>query len=75
MTFTNLKIVLLNHTTREDLKLNRPDVGWYQIRNALKRRNESGDYTTVLFTEFETAYKTLAEKLCPQVYTLGFLKE
>lgn len=63
------------HTVREELKLNRPDVGWYQIRNALKKRNESGDYTAVSFTEFESAYKTLTEKLRPQVYTLGFLKQ
>ena len=57
------------------LKLNRPDVGWYQILDALKRRNEGGDYGTVSFTEFETAYKLLTKKLRPQVYTLGFLKE
>ncbi len=62
------------HTVREEFKLNRVDVGWYQIRNALKRRNESGDYTHVSFKEFEYAYKTLTEKLHPQVYTLGFLK-
>ncbi len=63
------------HTVREELKLNRPDVGWYQIRNALKRRNESGDYNPISFTEFETTYKLLTEKLRPQVYSLGFLKE
>lgn len=62
------------HTVREELKLNRTDVGWYQIRNALKKRNESGDYASVSFTEFESAYKTLTEKLRPQVYSLGFLK-
>lgn len=62
------------HTVREELKLNRTDVGWYQIRNALKRRNETGDVPPVSFKEFESAYKTLTEKLHPQVYTLGFLK-
>lgn len=62
------------HTVREELKLNRADVGWYQIRNALKKRNESGDYPPVSFTEFESAYKLFTEKLRPQVYTLGFLK-
>lgn len=62
------------HTVREELKLNRADVGWYQIRNALKKRNESGDFPTVSFKEFESAYKTLIEKLGEQVYTLGFLK-
>lgn len=62
------------HTVRDELKLNRVDVGWYQIRNALKRRNESGDVPPVSFAEFEKAYKTLTEKLHPQVYSLGFLK-
>ena len=61
-------------TVRDELKLNRPDVGWYQIRNALKKRNESGDTAPVDFTPFETAYKTLTEKLQPQVYELGFLR-
>jgi hypothetical protein len=59
---------------RDELKLNRPDVGWYQIRNALKKRNESGDYVPVSFKSFEEAYKTLSEKLQPMVYELGFLK-
>ncbi len=59
---------------REDLKLNRSDVGWYQIRNALKKRNESGDFKLVNFKPFELAYKDLSEKLQPQVYELGFLK-
>ena len=58
----------------DNLKLNRADVGWYQIRNALKKRNESGDYVPVDFKPFENVYKTLSEKLQPQVYELGFLK-
>ncbi len=62
------------HKTREELKLNRADVGWYQIRNALKKRNESGDFSVVSFIEFEKAYKELSEKLLPQVYEYGFLK-
>lgn len=59
---------------REELKLNRPDVGWYQIRNALKKRNESGDFAPVSFKPYEEAYKALGEKLQPMVYELGFLK-
>ena len=59
---------------RDELKLNRPDVGWYQVRNALKKRNESGDYIHVSFKSFEEAYKSLTEKLQPMVYELGFLK-
>jgi hypothetical protein len=62
------------HTVREELKLNRVDVGWYQIRKALQARNASGDFTPVSFKPFEDAYKKLSEKLQPQVYELGFLK-
>lgn len=62
------------HTVREELKLNRPDVGWYQVRKALQARNASGDSQPVSFKAFEEAYKLLTEKLRPQVYELGFLK-
>lgn len=62
------------HTVRDELKLNRADVGWYQIRNALKKRNESGDNLPIDFAPFEAAYKALTEKLVPMVYELGFLK-
>jgi hypothetical protein len=60
---------------RDELKLNRPDVGWYQIRNALKKRNESGDFPPVSFNDFEISYKILTEKLQPLVFELGFLRE
>ncbi len=59
---------------RDEFKLNRPDVGWYQIRNALKARNASGDFAPVDFSTFEVAYKALGDKLRPQVYALGFLR-
>jgi hypothetical protein len=62
-------------TIRDELKLNRADVGWYQIRNALKKRNESGDFTPVSFKPFEDVYKSLTEKLQPQIFELGFLKQ
>jgi hypothetical protein len=62
-----------NHTVRSALKLNRADVGWYQIRNALKQRNEDGDEVPVSFAAFESAYQHLSEKLQPLVYELGFL--
>ena len=62
------------HTVRDELKLNRADVGWYQIRKALQARNSSGDFPVVSFKPFEEDYKALTEKLQPQVYELGFLR-
>lgn len=59
---------------RDELKLNRADVGWYQIRKALQARNASGDFPPVSFKPYEEAYKVLSEKLQPMVYELGFLK-
>ncbi|MBN2856658.1 MAG: hypothetical protein JXK51_10490 [Halothiobacillaceae bacterium] len=61
-------------SVRDTYKLNRADVGWYQIRNALKARNQSGDTLPVDFTAFESAYAALSEKLQPQVFALGFLR-
>jgi hypothetical protein len=61
-------------TVRDQYKLNRADVGWYQIRNALAERNKSGDTAPVNFTPFEAAYQALTEKLRPQVFSLGFLR-
>jgi hypothetical protein len=62
------------YSVREGLKLNRADVGWYQIRNALKQRNALGNSVPVDFTPFERAYKNLSAKLEPQVFSLGFLR-
>ena len=59
---------------REKYKLNRPDVGWYQVRNALSARNDTGNYKKVSFDEFEKAYAELTEKLKPEVYYKGFLR-
>ncbi len=61
-------------SVRDDLKLNRPDVGWYQIRKALQARNTSGDFPVVSFKPFEDSYRALTEKLQPEVYNLGFLR-
>ena len=59
---------------RDEFKLNRADVGWYQVRNALKARNASGDFAPIDFKPFELAYQALSDKLRPMVYELGFLK-
>jgi hypothetical protein len=61
-------------SVREQFKLNRPDVGWYQIRNALAERNKSGDTAPINFSPLEDAYAALTEKLRPQVFSLGFLR-
>ena len=59
---------------RERYKLDRPDVGWYQVRKSLEARNESGNYQPVSFARLEQAYARLTEKLRPCVRELGFLK-
>jgi hypothetical protein len=56
---------------RDEFKLNRPDVGWYQIRKALEASSDSG---MVDFESFKTAYDALTRKLRPQVFELGFLR-
>lgn len=63
-----------NKLVRDELKLNRPDVGWYQIRQALKMRNSKSDYAPVSFDDFENFYQILSNKLNFQVYSLGFLR-
>ena len=55
---------------RDEFLLQNADVGWYQIRNALKQIEPPVD-----FAPFEIAYKKLAEKLEPLVYEYGFLKK
>ena len=60
--------------TREGLKLNRPDVGWYQVRKALQARITSGGFRPITFGNFDNSYRSLTEKLQPQVFEFGFLK-
>ena len=55
---------------RDELKLNRPDAGWYQVRRALKAYGDTG---LTDFGSFEAAYAALGAKLRPMVYDLGFL--
>lgn len=57
---------------RDELKLNRPDVGWYQIRKALEAY---GDTELTDFDPFKKAYAVLSDKLRPMVFELGFLPE
>lgn len=60
---------------REAYKLNRPDVGWYQVRKALRERAKSSHNVPVSFASFENSYKELSEKLRMNVYELGFLRK
>lgn len=59
-------------TIRDEYKLNRPDVGWYQIRNALQANSKN---ELVDFEPMTTAYRALSEKLRPKVFEYGFLPE
>lgn len=62
-----------SHTVRAEWRLERPDVGWYQVRNVLKLRNALGDYKPVSFDAFNQAHDALGAKIRPDVYTHGFL--
>jgi hypothetical protein len=62
-----------NSKIKNKFKLNRPDVGWYQIRNALDD-NAKENATEFDLSDFKDAYEALSEKLRPQVYEFGFLK-
>ena len=57
----------------DQYKLGRPDVGWYQIRNALKEEGKGWDTGRVRFTDFNESYELLSHKLRPMVFDLGFL--
>jgi hypothetical protein len=57
---------------RNEFKLNRDDVGWYQIRKSLEANSEN-EMTD--FSDFKAAYEALTNKLRPMVYSLGFLKQ
>lgn len=57
-------------SVRERLRLNRPDVGWYQIRNAIKER---GAQDTCGMPAVSAAHQLLAEKIRPQIYEYGML--
>jgi hypothetical protein len=61
------------HTVRAEYRLERPDVGWYQIRHALRLRNSSGDYAPVTFERLDAAHDVLGDKIRPDVYSHGFL--
>lgn len=60
--------IKLEKRIRDEFKLNRPDVGWYQIRRALEADG------TENFADFKEAYEALSIKIRPRVLEYGFLK-
>ena len=62
--YQNSDVFLLEHWKIEDW-----DVGWYQIRMALKEFPYDEE------THFKAAVNKLSEKLLPQIYELGFLRD
>lgn len=63
-----------SYSVRKQLMLNRADAGWHQVRNALKLRNSSGDFSPISTKAFEKAYLDLTAKIRPGVYEFGFLQ-
>lgn len=57
---------------QDDLKLGRPDVGWYQVRRALEAYD---DVELTDFSDFRASWDKLSKKLAPMVISLGFLCE
>lgn len=51
-----------------EVQILNPDSGWYQLKQLYI------EYLKDDYNEFKTLQKALAEKLKPQIYTLGFLK-
>ena len=64
--------VIDERSVREKYKLGRQDVGWYQVRNALKERHSLGQQR-VDFSDFQSTYAELTDKLRKQVHSLGFI--
>ncbi len=61
-------------SVRNELKLGRADVGWFQVRTAIGKRNTDGGYPLTNFDAFNQAYESLTDKLKPKVFELGFLR-
>ena len=68
--WTRFHAIDFPHKIRDELKLNRADAGWYQIRKALE---QYGNTELTDFDSFKSAYAALGNKLRPMVFELGFL--
>ena len=58
----------LYNDSHPEVQINNWDCGFYQIKMLCK------EYMPDLLKEFKEIYKTLADKMRPMVYELGFLK-
>ena len=73
----------ITHTPWMDWKIETWDVGYYQVRNAMKALGGSRSVATVMGADatervppaeaLHAAHKALRDKLLPQIYSLGFL--
>lgn len=63
----------ISKSIREEFKLNRSDVGWYQIRNTLEKLSSIGTPVSYRASEIEVSYKALTEKILPEIYKKGIL--
>ena len=59
----------LNELAREKFRIETWDVGWYQVRRSLEDAKLLDNET------FRAAFDRLSEKLLPQIYSLGFLRD
>ncbi|WP_439567755.1 hypothetical protein [Sphingopyxis sp.] len=64
----------ISRGVRDQFKLNRADVGWYQIRNTLEALFSQGVAVTARPSDIAPSYRTLSEKLEPEIYAKGILK-
>lgn len=64
---------------RDIYHLERSDVGWFQVRKAIEERIklnlENGFEAEYSFDTFNEAYSKLTEKLLPQAYEYGFIRD
>jgi len=60
--------------TRDAYKLNRSDVGWYQVRNTLDSLANNGTSVSGRAIDMEISYKALSRKIEPSIYTAGILR-
>ncbi len=58
-----------SHYIRDKLKINRNDIGWYQLRNALKQRELPPN-----FENFNKSYSALTNKITSHIEFYGFLE-